>query len=112
MQLRRGSICWSVRPTGRILLQERNFNNSIQTYLAQGYSQAGAYAMTARISRCRATASIKPGLRRTIVTPAYQTLDSGFAETAAAKWMAAHAAEYGFILRYPKDKTEITRDCL
>ena len=27
-----------------------------------------------------------------------------FAETAEGKWLAAHCAEYGFILRYPKDK--------
>lgn len=27
-----------------------------------------------------------------------------FADTAEGKWLAAHCAEYGFILRYPKDK--------
>ncbi len=27
-----------------------------------------------------------------------------FAETKEGKWLAAHCAEYGFILRYPKDK--------
>ncbi len=42
----------------------------------------------------------------------YEWRDRGmneqFAETAEAKWMAAHCAEYGFILRYPEDKVEIT----
>lgn len=48
------------------------------------------------------------GLAVDIVTPAYQVLDSGFAETEAAKWLLEHAPTYGFILRYPADKTEIT----
>ena len=36
-------------------------------------------------------------------------LETCFAETEAAKWFAAHAYEYGFILRYPSDKTDITK---
>lgn len=36
-------------------------------------------------------------------------LDSCFADTPAGQWIAAHAHEYGFIVRYPKDKTEITK---
>ncbi len=31
-----------------------------------------------------------------------------FGESAAGKWVAEHAAEYGFIIRYPKEKQEIT----
>lgn len=34
--------------------------------------------------------------------------DKGFAETAAYDWLKEHAHEYGFILRFPEDKTEIT----
>lgn len=36
-------------------------------------------------------------------------LETCFADTEAAKWLAAHAFEYGFILRYPADKTDITK---
>lgn len=35
-------------------------------------------------------------------------LEICFGETAAGKWLAAHAHEYGFILRYPSDKTAVT----
>ncbi len=35
-------------------------------------------------------------------------LETCFGETAAGKWLAANAQTYGFILRYPADKTEIT----
>ena len=35
-------------------------------------------------------------------------VDDCFERTAAGKWLAAHAHEYGFILRYPKGKEKIT----
>lgn len=34
--------------------------------------------------------------------------DKGFAETAAFEWLCEHAHEYGFILRFPENKTDIT----
>lgn len=34
--------------------------------------------------------------------------DKGFAETAAFDWLKEHAHEYGFILRFPENKTDIT----
>ena len=33
-----------------------------------------------------------------------KSVRQSFAETKEGKWLAAHCAEYGFILRYPKDK--------
>ena len=35
-------------------------------------------------------------------------LDDGYAETDEAKWLLENAADYGFILRYPKDKESVT----
>ena len=34
--------------------------------------------------------------------------DKGFAETEAFKWLQKHAHEYGFILRFPENKTDVT----
>ena len=34
--------------------------------------------------------------------------DKGFAETAAFEWLKEHAHEYGFILRFPENKTDVT----
>ena len=48
------------------------------------------------------------GLALDIVTPSNQVLTAAFAETDAAKWMAQNAHRFGFILRYPQDKQEIT----
>lgn len=36
------------------------------------------------------------------------SLDNCFADTAQGKWIAANAHNYGFVLRYPSDKTDIT----
>ena len=38
----------------------------------------------------------------------YQSLDRAQADTKEAEWLSEHAHEYGFILRYPEDKEEIT----
>lgn len=35
-------------------------------------------------------------------------LEEAFGQTGEGKWLAKNAPLYGFILRYPKDKTEIT----
>ena len=37
-----------------------------------------------------------------------KAMNSSFAATKEAQWMAAHCAEYGFIIRYPEDKTALT----
>ena len=54
------------------------------------------------------TSEHETGLAADIVTPSYQRLDAGYAGTKAAKWLLENAASYGFVLRYPEDKTEIT----
>lgn len=41
-----------------------------------------------------------------VFTPGETT--SSFASSPVAKWLAEHAYEYGFILRYPKDKESLT----
>jgi len=35
-------------------------------------------------------------------------LETCFGDSEAGKWLATHAHEYGFTLRYPADKTDIT----
>lgn len=98
-------ICSAYRPYSS---QERNFNNSVNNYIAQGYSEEQARSLTKRLIMEPGKSEHQTGLAADIVTPSYQMLDEGYAQTEAAQWLAAHAPEYGFILRYPKDKTEIT----
>ena len=48
------------------------------------------------------------GLAIDIVSFDHQTLDEAFEATAAFRWLSEHASQYGYILRYPKEKEEIT----
>ena len=99
-------VCSAYRPYES---QKRNFDNSVESYVAAGYSREDAIAATKRLIAEPGTSEHQTGLAMDIVTPSYQVLDDGYADTAAAKWLLEHAAEYGFILRYPKDKTEWTK---
>lgn len=49
------------------------------------------------------------GLAMDVDTPGGdETLTSTFGETEAGQWLADHAHEHGFIIRFPKDQEEIT----
>ena len=48
------------------------------------------------------------GLALDILTGSYTSMDDGFGETEAGIWLAENAPDYGFILRYPSGKEEIT----
>lgn len=48
------------------------------------------------------------GLVVDIVDADYQELDEGQEATATQQWLMAHCAEYGFILRYPTNKSATT----
>ncbi len=84
------------------------YQNQINQWLSKGYSQEEAEKEAAKWVAPPGTSEHHTGLAFDIVTPSYQKLNHGFANTSAAKWMKTHAHEYGFILRFPEDKQEIT----
>ncbi|MEY8460539.1 M15 family metallopeptidase [Eggerthellaceae bacterium 24-137] len=48
------------------------------------------------------------GLAVDLVDASYQELDEKQETTATQRWLMKHCAKYGFILRYPTDKSDIT----
>ena len=44
-----------------------------------------------------------------ILSADYPAMDDGFENTSASKWLLENSYKYGFILRYPKDKVDITK---
>ena len=48
------------------------------------------------------------GLAVDLVDASYQELDKKQESTATQKWLMKHCVKYGFILRYPTDKSDIT----
>ncbi len=88
--------------------QQVLFLNQIKKKLDEGMGYQDALREASRISAVPGTSEHETGLAFDIVALSYQNLDEGYAETPEAKWLAANAADYGFILRYPKGKEEVT----
>lgn len=98
-------ICSSFRTWDR---QEELYQNKINFLLDQGYSQKEAEINAAIWVAIPGTSEHQAGLAVDIVDTAYQQLDEAQESTAVQQWLMEHCAEYGFILRYPTDKSEIT----
>ena len=62
----------------------------------------------ARIVLPAGTSEHQLGLAADITDRFYDRMTYDLENTALFQWMVAHCAEYGFILRYPADKQEIT----
>lgn len=88
--------------------QQGLFDKKVQQYLSDGLSQEEAEAKAATVVAVPGHSEHNTGLAADIVTPDHQMLDTAFEETPAFAWLSEHAAEHGFILRYPKDKSAIT----
>lgn len=88
--------------------QMRLYQNKVDEFLAQGFSQAQAELEAGKIVAVPGTSEHQLGLALDIVDINNQRLDHTQEETAVQKWLLAHSWEYGFILRYPNEKSEIT----
>lgn len=89
-------------------LQTTLFNRKVSTYMARGYSYMDAYRMTCSNVTVPGASEHQIGMAFDIVTEGHTVLDYEFGNTPAGKWLYEHCHEYGFILRYPSDKTDIT----
>jgi len=98
-------ICSSYRTNEK---QTKLFNRKINQYKDMGYSDAEAEKLAGEIVAVPGTSEHQLGLALDIVDESYQTLDEKQEETAVQKWLMANCWKYGFILRYPTDKRDIT----
>lgn len=88
--------------------QENLIAAQVAKYVAQGLSQAEAEARTATEIIEPGASEHNLGLAVDLVARSYQTLDAAQASTAENQWLLANCTRYGFILRYPDGKQEIT----
>lgn len=98
-------ICSSYRTTAD---QENLFSAQNQKYLSQGLSQKEAQAEAALLVALPGTSEHQTGLAVDIVDTSYQLLETDQENTPVQIWLHQNAWQYGFILRYPRGKTEIT----
>lgn len=98
-------VCSSYRDKER---QEELFDEDVEVLLRKGYSYMEAYEEVAKETMPPGCSEHSTGLAFDIVALDYQMLDKGQEKTDENKWLRKHCAEYGFILRYPKGKEDIT----
>ena len=84
--------------------QKNNFENRIALLQNQGYSKKEATIKASEIILLPGTSEHNAGLAMDICS-----LSESFENTKESRWLQEHAHEYGFIMRYPKDKTDITK---
>jgi len=89
-------------------LQTRNYNNRVQLYVNQGYSLEEAKRQTGMVIAVPGTSEHELGLAVDIIDTRIWDLVEEQANLPAQQWLMEHSWEYGFILRYPKDKTDKT----
>lgn len=89
--------------------QEQLFEDKVARVMAEtGLERAEAEEIAADEVARPGTSEHQLGLAVDIISNAHPDLDEGWAETEEAVWLKEHCAEYGFILRYPPDKSDIT----
>lgn len=88
--------------------QEVLFERKINKYMNMGYNYLEAYKLSSQYVTVPGASEHQIGLAIDFISNDYRTLDYGFADCDAGKWLKEHCHEYGFILRYPKGKEYIT----
>lgn len=85
-------------------LQERNYNRKVEFFESQGYPTEEAKVKAATIIMPPGSSEHNLGYAMDIVC-----VEEWFEGTPEFQWLQENAADYGFILRYPKDKQDITK---
>lgn len=88
--------------------QNRLYQNKIARLLSAGYSREEALAEAGRWVAPPGTSEHQTGLAVDIMATDYPVLDEKQSRTEEQQWLMEHCWEYGFILRYPTDKSSVT----
>ena len=88
--------------------QTRLYNNKVARVRASGVPEDQVEAEAARWVAKPGTSEHQTGLALDIVAASYQILDEKQEDTAEQKWLMENSWKYGFILRYPSEKSDVT----
>jgi D-alanyl-D-alanine carboxypeptidase len=95
--------------------QKSVFNQNVDMLMSQGQSNKQAIETTKRTMTEPGYSEHHTGLAVDVVDRQWynsytdSVLDHKFGETDGGKWLQEHAREYGFIIRYPEGKYDITK---
>ena len=99
-------VCSSYRTMEK---QKNLFNKEIQNHKNNGMNEQAAVAEASKWVAVPGTSEHQCGLALDIVSKQYQILDKKQEDTPEQKWLMENSYKYGFILRYPSDKADITQ---
>ena len=85
--------------------QKRLYNEFYNEYLNQGYSEQEAHNLTSKRRNPAGSSEHNIGICMDIICA---SSSANFQNTKAYAWLQNNAHNYGFILRYPEDKVDIT----
>lgn len=83
--------------------QENLFNNKVKQYMSYGRTKEDAEVQASKFVNKAETSEHNIGL-----AVDFNYVNKEFANTKEFKWLLENAENYGFILRYPQDKKELT----
>lgn len=98
-------ICSSYRTMEK---QTSLYDRQVEKYRDQGYSEEEEKKEAGKWVAVPGTSEHQAGLAADIVSESYQSLDKKQESTAEQIWLMENCYKYGFILRYPEKKSEIT----
>ena len=99
-------ICSSYRTEKK---QDKLFKDKIKEYKRRGYENSEAEELASYWVAPTNRGEHQLGLAVDIVSQNYQILDEKQEQTDVQKWLIQNSYKYGFILRYPTSKKDITK---
>lgn len=84
------------------------YQQRVNELLASGFTQADAESIAATQTSPPGTSEHNLGLGADIIATNTRVMDETYEQSPEYAWLIEHCTEYGFILRYPKDKEAIT----
>lgn len=99
------AVCSSYRT---MEYQQGLFQNRIDRYVKAGYSEEEATELAGHSVAIPGTSEHQLGLALDIVDNKNWNLDESQADMPTQQWLMANSWRYGWILRYPSEKSEIT----
>ena len=98
-------VCSSYRTNNK---QKELYNNKINQYLNQGYNKERAIELASYWVTLPNASEHEIGLAVDIISRIYQKLDKKQETTEVQRWLRENSYKYGFVVRYPPEKSEIT----
>lgn len=106
---REGLTFWIASGYRSMERQRELLDEDIEELMRRGYSVSEAYEEVIKETMPVGCSEHATGLAVDIVAKDYQILDEKQANTDEIKWLQKNCSRYGFILRYPEGKEDVTK---